>query len=299
MDWDKLKTLKIVVDERSFTEAAKKLSLNQSSVSRQVAAVEEALQVKLFVRKGQEIQPTEYAYIVTDCVNNMAREITLMHERIDRNNQVIKGSIRILTTTSLADIWLVNHVAEFMHRYPHVDLRLAGGNHKFEFSASEVEIGLIPRKPTEEDDRFIHKFLMEWDLALFASKEYLDKRGVPTTLDELKTHRFLGFGEDFERPYPGVNWIFNQFGKDPISSICMNSSYGLFKAAKAGLGIISFSRQSILLKDSGLVRVLPELKGPKIPVYMVYLKAYQNIERLGVLQSYLLEMVDKHHHIII
>ena len=59
MDWDKLRVFHAVAEAGSFTHAGDTLSLSQSAVSRQISALEEALQVPLFHRHARGLILTE------------------------------------------------------------------------------------------------------------------------------------------------------------------------------------------------------------------------------------------------
>ena len=59
MDWDKLRVFHEVAEAGSFTHAGERLKLTQSSVSRQVSSLEEALGVPLFHRHARGLKLTE------------------------------------------------------------------------------------------------------------------------------------------------------------------------------------------------------------------------------------------------
>ena len=71
MDWDKLRVFHAVAEAGSFTHAGDTLNLSQSAVSRQISALEEALQVPLFHRHARGLILTEQG----EALNRTVREV--------------------------------------------------------------------------------------------------------------------------------------------------------------------------------------------------------------------------------
>ncbi|MBX9696508.1 MAG: hypothetical protein K2X53_00310, partial [Alphaproteobacteria bacterium] len=143
----------------------------------------------------------------------------------------------------------------------------------------------FPDSPLVEKD-----FLMSWHRSLYASKGYLEKFGTPRKVEDLSNHRLISFGVTRGNKQEDREWLLKigappGEARDPYLSI--NSMRALLNAAQHDLGIISFSRESILLQDTNLVRVLPQVEGPKIDVYLVYLKQRAGLERIRVFCDFL------------
>ena len=123
MDIRQLKTFVCVADLLSFTKASKKLYLAQSSVSAQVKALEEELDVKLFDRIGRRVLLTDagrklYAYARR--MEEMTREIRSEFS----NDRYARGALTVRVPETLASVYMPAVVDRFHRDYPRVKLEL-------------------------------------------------------------------------------------------------------------------------------------------------------------------------------
>ena len=120
---------------------------------------------------------------------------------------------------------------------------------------------------------------MTFKYQLYASPGYLEQFGVPQSVEDLAHHRLLSFCEDKEKKHGAishtVNWLLqvgNPLGKTHNSFFQTNTVQALLKAAQLNMGIATFAEESPCFAHSGLVKVLPDLKGPELDIYYVYPK---------------------------
>lgn len=123
MEIRQLKTFVTVADLLSFTKASKKLYMAQSSVSAQVKALEEELDVKLFDRIGRRILLTDagrklYAYARR--MDEMTREIQSEFSR----DQYVQGALTVRVPETLASVYMPAVIDRFHNDHPKVKLKL-------------------------------------------------------------------------------------------------------------------------------------------------------------------------------
>jgi DNA-binding transcriptional LysR family regulator len=92
---------------------------------------------------------------------------------------------------------------------------------------------------------------------------------------------------------PNVDWLLRAGSKKdhqrkPILRV--NSTYAILRAVQSGLGMASLP-EFMTLESSALVRVLPELQGPRIDAYFVYPEELRNSKRIQVFRDFLLRKV--------
>ncbi|MGD1899870.1 MAG: LysR family transcriptional regulator [Phormidesmis sp.] len=120
-----LHTLIVVADSGSFSEAALRLQLSQSSVSYAIAALEEELGVVLVSRGRQGAHLTP----VGEQIVNRARRITHLLDDVIKQANLAKGLeggyVRISAFRSAASHILPEVIAEFCRRYPAISVRIA------------------------------------------------------------------------------------------------------------------------------------------------------------------------------
>jgi len=296
MDWNRLKVFYYVAKHENVSSAAKELNVSQSALSRHIALLEHHLKFKLFDRKSTGITLTNQGQILYQAVKKMMEELDITQHLLRETPAELQGTLKVDATNSLVNSWLVYYLGEFNARYPEINLRIVGDDHLAPPDNTQIEISLRPYIHNSEED-LIQNYLMTWQLKLYAHPSYIANFGMPQDVMNLENHRLLSFGEDEDvaKPYNEVNWLL-RLSSPPIKPyMCVNSSYGLFLAAEAGLGIVSLSQESPLLRSSRLIPVLSDIIGPQIEIYCIYPKALSNYKRINVFQEFLKEIVIRDH----
>lgn len=107
----------------SFTRAAEHIHLTQSAVSKQVAAMEEALGISLFVRAGGvRLTPAGHDFLekIEPALGQIARAVESL-ERADEEAAVVS----LLAPPAVLQFWLISLMPEFVNAHPEIDLRLS------------------------------------------------------------------------------------------------------------------------------------------------------------------------------
>jgi DNA-binding transcriptional LysR family regulator len=89
---------------------------------------------------------------------------------------------------------------------------------------------------------------------------------------------------------PDINWVLDAGRRQGITRrpvLEINSIYGLLLAVKSGLGIAAIPNYMVE-ETQGLVRVLPDIKAPKVEAYFVYPEELRNSKRVSVFRDFLL-----------
>lgn len=124
----------------SFTLAAHELSLTQSSISRQVAALERQIGRPLFVRRTR-------ALALTPAGNRLLRSVQSGLAQIDRTVEEIRGDthpsrITLATYASFASLWLVPRLAAFQREHPDIEIRIDAGDRFVDLDAEDVDLAI-------------------------------------------------------------------------------------------------------------------------------------------------------------
>lgn len=294
MDWNKLKIFYYVAKHENLSTAAKEINISQSSLSRHIIHLEHRLNLTLFERKRTGLALTSQGKILYETVKRIVEELDTTQHFLREIPSDIQGSLRVETTNSLVNAWLVYYLGEFHTRFPEINLRIIGDDHLLPVDKTQIEVGLRPYIHENNED-LTQEYLMTWHLKLYAHPSYLTNFGTPQDAADLENHRILAFGEDIATPYDEVNWLLNLTPTPIMPYMCINSSYGLFLAAEAGLGIVSLSQESPLLRASRLIPVLPDITGPKIDIYYIYSKALGDFKRISIFKEFLQEIIARDH----
>jgi len=274
---------------KSYTRAGQELNISQSSLSRQVSALEDQLERKLFIRRSKGVDFTEAGKSLFDFAQKVFFDMQAYKAKFNDDTQEIKGSVKISTTHAIADYILYKVLSKFKHKHPKLTLDIVCSDNLIDLVANEVDVAIRPSD--DENQNIIQEHLFTLHAGIYASKDYLDKYGTPKTASDLDNHRLLVRSHSENYPYSDVAWIL-KVGKtkgkrEPY--FISNSSEILFKAAEEGNGLITSYEPMVKGSKRKLVRVLPDLKGPGYKDFIIYPKSLADINKIKLIKDFLLE----------
>ena len=296
MQWDRLKTFYYVAKFESFTKTGQHLNISQSAISRQIIDLEYQLGHKLFKRLPRGLALTQQGQLLFQNTEKMFVFSELALTQIQNEQIEPQGELSIGANVGLVDTWLHTIIPDFLKLYPKINLSIFSKDGHLDVESLEVHVALQPYIHDQPD--LSQNLLMSWNRRLYASKKYLQKYGIPQTVEDLAHHHLIGFGPEKINLFDNINWhlkLSGNKGKVQKPYVNANSIRALFHLGNSDLGIIAFSQESPLLKDSHLVEVLPEIAGPSFDIYFTYSVQLKGIKKIDVLEKYLQAYVKDHH----
>lgn len=287
MDWDKLRVFHAVAEAGSFTHAGDTLNLSQSAVSRQISALEEALQVPLFHRHARGLILTEQGESLNRTVREVFAKLAMTEALLTESKEKPAGKLKLTTTVGFGSSWVAPRLHLFYAAYPEVTMQLLLDDSDLDLAMREADVAIRMHPPKQPDLIQRHLFTINW--RVYASKEYLAERGTPTKAEDLDQHRIILFGE-YQRPVPDINWLatVGRRGGDLRRPVLeANSMPAQLAAASSGLGIIAVP-DYVEPASHGLVEILPNIASPKVDVFFVYPEELRNSKRVAVFRDFLL-----------
>ena len=121
MEFRQLKTFRAVADNQSFTRAAQKLFMAQSSVSAQIKALEQELDVRLFDRIGRRVLITDTGSTLYEYARRMEEMTKEIRSEVSGSSQT-RGSLTIRIPETLAAIYMPQIMEDFHGHHPEVKL---------------------------------------------------------------------------------------------------------------------------------------------------------------------------------
>ena len=192
MDWDKLRVFHAVAEAGSFTHAGDTLNLSQSAVSRQISALEEALQVPLFHRHARGLILTEQGESLNRTVREVFAKLAMTEALLTESKEKPAGRLKVTTTVGFGSSWLAPRLQQFLEQYPDVTMQLLLDDTDLDLAMREADVAIRMHTPKQPDLVQRHLMSIEWHVC--ASPEYLKKHGTPKTAEELDNHRLILFG---------------------------------------------------------------------------------------------------------
>ena len=287
MDWDKLRVFHAVAEAGSFTHAGDTLNLSQSEVSRQISALEEALQVPLFHRHARGLILTEQGDQLNRTVREVFAKLAMTEALLTESKEKPAGRLKVTTTSGFGTTWLAPRVGDFLATYPEVSISLILDDMDLDLAMREADVAIRMHPPKQPDLVQRHLMAIHWEV--FAAPSYLKKHGVPNRPEDLDNHRIILFG-DYHLPVADINWLAEagcKPGQTRRALLEVNSLHGILLAIRSGLGI-GVLPDYMHAETEGLVRVLPEVKAPRVDAYFVYPEELRNSKRVAVFRDFLL-----------
>jgi DNA-binding transcriptional LysR family regulator len=290
MDWDKLRVFHAVAEAGSFTHAGDTLNLSQSAVSRQISALEEALQVPLFHRHARGLILTEQGESLNRTVREVFAKLAMTEALLTESKEKPAGRLKVTTTVGFGATWLAPRVQQFLDQYPDVTMSLILDDADLDLAMREADVAIRMHAPKQPDLVQRHLMTMEWHVC--ASPDYLRKHGTPATPDDLDSHRLILFG-DYRPPVADINWL-AEIGRRPGSprraQLEVNSLQAMVMAVRSGIGIAALPDYMAAEEEGAQrsVRLLTDLKAPKVDVYFVYPEELRTSKRVAVFRDFLL-----------
>jgi DNA-binding transcriptional LysR family regulator len=191
VDLNRIATFVRVVDEQSFTAAAKTLGLPKSSVSRSVAALEAEVGVRLLVRTTRKLALTDAGRAFYERARDAVAGLEEATAAVADMGREPRGTVRLTAPADLGQQLLPDVVARFTRKHPHIRLEVVLTGRVVDMV--EEGFDLAVRAARLDDSSLVARRLGSGALGLFASSAYLRRRGRPKNVAELATHECVLF----------------------------------------------------------------------------------------------------------
>jgi len=294
MDWDKLRVFHAVAEAGSFTHAGETLNLSQSAVSRQISALEEALQVPLFHRHARGLILTEQGESLNRTVREVFAKLAMTEALLTESKERPAGRLKVTTTVGFGSTWLAPRLHGFLDMYPDVTMTLLLDDTDLDLAMREADVAIRMHPPKQPD--LVQRHLMQIHWLVLAHPDYLKKHGTPTRPEELDNHKIVLFG-DYRPPVADIDWLAEagrRAGQPRRAVLEVNSLHAMALAIRSGMGI-GVLPDWMTDDIDGLTRLLPDLKAPKVDVYFVYPEELRNSKRVAVFRDFLLARLQELH----
>ncbi len=294
MDWDKLRVFHAVAEAGSFTHAGDTLNLSQSAVSRQISALEEALQVSLFHRHARGLILTEQGESLNRTVREVFAKLAMTEALLTESKEKPAGRIKVTTTYGFGASWLAPRLQAFLAKYPDVTMSLLLDDTDLDLAMREADVAIRMHPPKQPDLVQRHLMTIQWQAV--ASPEYVEAHGAPQRTEDLDDHALVLFG-NYRPPVSDINWIAEagrRAGQPRRALLEVNSLHAMALAIRSGAGI-GVLPDWMTAEMAGMVRLLPDLKPPKVDVYFVYPEELRNSKRVAVFRDFLLSEIQEMH----
>jgi DNA-binding transcriptional LysR family regulator len=288
---DGIEVFTAAVECGSFTAAARKLGVTASAVSRRIASLENELGVPLLTRTTRVLRLTKDGVAFHQRCVRILEDLREARRDVTRAGKKPAGVLRVDAPSSLGRHRLIQHIPEFLERYPEIDLELTLRDQFVDPVAEGID--LLVRIAPLADSSLMVRMLGESRIVVCGSPSYLERRGAPRSLKELARHNCLGYLRE-GRPDP---WRF--VGAAGVQAVDIRGRFhtnevdAMLAAALAGQGLIAvfdFLVAGALAKGD-LIEVLSDHPTLIRPIHALYPKHRHLVPKVTVFLDFLVKRV--------
>ncbi|CAH0530161.1 LysR family transcriptional regulator [Vibrio hippocampi] len=268
MDWiQNINTYIKVVEEGSFNGAARRLNTTSSAVSKRIHWLEERIGVQLLKRTTRSVTQTEAGALFYERSKDSLDRFQSIIDETRSVSQSPAGLLKIGATIAVGSKFLVQYLEQFLKLYPDIRVQLIT-TVPGQIPNSNLDVFISRELETMNSLSMKQTPLFEQKIGFYASDSYLAQHGEPKTIEELKQHNVLIWGERPQREYK-----ISKTQRVMLSgNFATTNPEALYSAAKSGMGILISNDIMIKqeIKSGELKRILPELHAQDTTVYAYY-----------------------------
>ncbi|ALS33754.1 hypothetical protein PTRA_a2689 [Pseudoalteromonas translucida KMM 520] len=266
MQWEGISEFVHVAENASFTQASKKMAISTAQVSRQISALENRLNVKLFYRTTRKVSLTEEGRVFYQHCRSVLDGLDAAERAITNLQTTPQGKIKLTASVTYGEQQVLPLVSDFMLQYSEVAVSAYLSNQQIDLVEGGYDLAIRIGKLA--DSSMMAKKLGTRTSYVCASPEYLEKHGIPHAISELSKHSCLLGTLDY--------WHFMESGKEKnirvAGKLRYNSGYSLADAALKGLGIVQLPDYYVQnhLQSGELITLLDSYRVPDEGIWAIY-----------------------------
>jgi DNA-binding transcriptional LysR family regulator len=282
-----------VVEGGSFSEAARRLKMPISTVSRRIAELENQLGVRLLDRSTHHLRLTDLGSEVFQLARHTAEVSEAVDNVVSNRLPEVSGVLRLCAPPSISDSLVVPVVGAFQKAYPKLRVQAFVTERIVDQIAEDVDIAF--KVGTFTEPALVARKLLTYRHQLVASPAYLARCKAPQAPRDLLNHRLFAFS--FWRP--DYSWRFahtNGVDTETLSfqpAIAMNDYSGLVAALLEGGGIGDLPPvvQPDLMRSGRLVEVIPDWHLPVFDLSIANLRDRYLPRQVRLFRDFAAQMV--------
>lgn len=257
-----------VVSAGSMSSAGRELGLSPAVVSKRLRRLEERLGTRLMQRTTRQISLTEAGHGFYERVIAILAGIEEAEAFVARRSALARGVLKVSAPTSFGRMHIAPHINRFMLANPDLSVNLALADDFVDIVGDGYDVAI--RIAELSDSSLVARKLAPVSRILCASPDYLERQGVPETIDDLDGHTCIPAhnGEPWRIEGPDGPLTYR-----PGGPLMTNSSEVVRESVIGGVGIALRSTWDVgrEIAEGRLVRVLPDYEGSRnVGIHAVY-----------------------------
>jgi DNA-binding transcriptional LysR family regulator len=287
-DWSLVRSFLAVLEAGSVMGGARRLGMQQPTVSRHLAELEAQLDAPLFERTGRGVVATAQAMAIVDAARQMQDGADALSRALAQGREATRGTVRITTSQVAASYLLPPLLAELAAAEPGIAVELVASNDMTNLLRREADIAVRMARPGQSS--LIARKLGDLPVVAAAHRRYLARAGTPRQPADLMGHRLIGMdqGDAILRGFAAMGFPISreQFALRTDDQL----AYGRLVASGAGIGFVAAYN---LRHWPGVVPVLPRLAIPPLPCWLAVHREIRSSRIVRTVFDFLAEAIPR------
>ncbi|UUX94203.1 LysR family transcriptional regulator [Aquabacterium sp. J223] len=285
-DWRLVRSFLAALEHGSLLGAARALGASQPTLGRHIAELEAQLGVALFERTGRGLRPTDMAQTLADGARAMEAGALQLARRAAGADAAAGGTVRLSASQPVACHLLPPVLARMRTALPDIQVELVASNEVSNLLRREADIALRMVQP--QQSTLLARRIGRVTLGAYAHRDYLQRRGVPKSLADLRGHDLIGGdqGQDIVKGFASAGLALTR--EDFV--LRTDDLVAGWQALRAGVGI-GFVADYVARGDPAVVPLLPMLKIPPLPMWLVSHREVRHSQRIRAVWDFLAQAV--------
>jgi len=270
MDTNVLKAYALIVEDGTFSAAARRLGISKSMCSKYISDLEESLGTRLLTRSTRSVKPTAIGLEYYHKVRRILDLLEEANECAKTESSSTTGRLRIGSPVSYSLRALQPHILQFLDRYPGIQLESVFDDKKSDLIAEGFDA--VIRIGDLADTSMVARRLHSVRCLVVASPVYLERQGTPEQPSDLTNHMVL----HYTNMGSAATWPFQKENETIWQKVyphfAANNGEIIRAAALAGHGIAYLPEFLIRedLESGALVPIMTGFSRPDMPISIVY-----------------------------
>jgi len=287
-DWNDLRYFLAVAREGSTIGAASALKVNQSTVQRRLAALEEAIGSQLVERTPTGYRLTEKGLALRPHAEAVETAVAAFRRQLASVDDVATGTIRVTAPEGIAYLILTPLLGKFHTLHPRLKVDVILTDRILDLSNGDADIAL--RAAPLEDSALIGRKIADLAWGFYASRSYADRQGSMSGPEDINRHAVIQFDRELA-DIQVSKWLRGIVTEAPIAARCSSVS-GALLTVKSGVGV-ALLPSHIGDTEKDLVRLFGPLKDIVSGCYLIAHPDLHKTPRVRAFFDFMIEEIEQ------
>ena len=289
-NWDNLRLFLSVVRAQSAQEAARRLNVDHSTITRRLHRLEKELGTQLFERTAAGHLLTAAGHRLLEHVERIESTVALLDEDIGGDSQMLTGHVRLGATEGFGNFFLAPQLSHFCDRHPAITVELLVLPRFINLSQREADLAINVERPSSPTQ--VASKLAQYRLQLYASARYLASHAPIRCQADVAEHRLFGYVDELS--FSAELRYLESITPHPLAPLRSTSIVAQYSAVCEGQGLAVLPC-FLAAQCNDLVPVLPTEIDLIRTFWIAAPGERRELARVRALWDYLREATERNH----